>query len=144
MADEGKPRGRISNLAAHRAAGRNSAERLFRTDPAAAALVGLVAAERSVPVAALLDVGRGRASAAAARQLAMYLANTKLGLTLTEVGALFGRDRTTVAHACRLIEDHRDENDPAFDEELGRLEHAIDDLGNVAVPGMREVRHARG
>lgn len=56
--------------------------------------------------------------AAFARQVAMYLAHVVCGLSLTEVGALFARDRTTVAHACEVVEDRRD--DPELD---GRLEH---------------------
>jgi chromosomal replication initiation ATPase DnaA len=48
----------------------------------------------------------------------MYLAHVVCGLSLTEVGTLFARDRTTVSHACSVVEDRRD------DHELdGRLEH---------------------
>ena len=42
------------------------------------------------------------------------------GLTLTEVGRLFARDRTTVAHACALVEDRREE--APFDRALELLE----------------------
>jgi chromosomal replication initiation ATPase DnaA len=61
---------------------------------------------------------RGSPRAAFARQVAMYLAHVVCGLSLTEVGTLFARDRTTVSHACRVVEDQRD--DPELD---GRLEH---------------------
>jgi chromosomal replication initiation ATPase DnaA len=50
----------------------------------------------------------------------MYLAHVACGLSLTEVGRLFARDRTTVAHACGLIEDRRD--DAAFDRALELIE----------------------
>ena len=50
----------------------------------------------------------------------MYLAHVGCGLTLTEVGRLFARDRTTVAHACGLVEDRREE--PPFDRALELLE----------------------
>lgn len=63
---------------------------------------------------------RGRPTAAFARQVAMYLAHVACGLTLTEVGRLFARDRTTVAHACGRIEDRRD--DAPFDRALDLLE----------------------
>jgi hypothetical protein len=63
---------------------------------------------------------RGSPSEALARQVAMYLAHVGCGLTLTEVGHLFHRDRTTVAHACVLIEDRRD--DAGFDRALELLE----------------------
>ncbi|MEL6372647.1 MAG: helix-turn-helix domain-containing protein [Pseudomonadota bacterium] len=51
---------------------------------------------------------RGPAPVALARQVGMYLAHVECGLTLTQVGHLYARDRTTVAHACALIEDRRD------------------------------------
>ncbi|MEO8421437.1 MAG: helix-turn-helix domain-containing protein [Hyphomicrobium sp.] len=66
---------------------------------------------------------RGRAKVALARQVAMYLAHVGCGLTLTETGRLFDRDRTTVAHACGVIEDRRD--DPIFDRSLDLLEWAV-------------------
>ncbi|GGA76181.1 hypothetical protein GCM10011385_32740 [Nitratireductor aestuarii] len=37
-----------------------------------------------------------------------------MGLSMAEVGRGFGRDRTTVMHACHLIEDMRD--DAEFDQ----------------------------
>ena len=58
--------------------------------------------------------------AAFARQVAMYLAHVACGLTLTQVGEVFSRDRTTVAHACSRVEDLRD--DAAFDRSLELLE----------------------
>jgi hypothetical protein len=66
---------------------------------------------------------RGSPTTAFARQVAMYLAHVGCGLTLTEVGRLFARDRTTVAHACGLIEDRREE--PPFDRALELLEGAM-------------------
>ena len=66
---------------------------------------------------------RGSPSTAFARQVAMYLAHVGCGLTLTEVGRLFARDRTTVAHACSLVEDRREE--PPFDRALELLEGAM-------------------
>jgi len=66
---------------------------------------------------------RGRPATAFARQVAMYLAHVAFGLTLTEVGHVFARDRTTVAHACSLIEDLRD--DLTFDRSLELLEGVL-------------------
>ena len=66
---------------------------------------------------------RGRAHVALARQVAMYIAHVGCGLNLTEVGRLFARDRTTVAHACGVVEDRRD--DPTFDRTLELLERAV-------------------
>ena len=85
-------------------------------------------------VAAVFEVGvedlrgptRGTARTAFARQVAMYLAHVGRGVSLTEVGQLFERDRTTVAHACGLVEDRRD--DPDFDYRLDHLEQAVSSL----------------
>lgn len=63
---------------------------------------------------------RGCAKIARARQTAMYLARVCLGMTLSEAARLYGRDRTTAAHACRVIEDLRD--DPHFDAKLAAIE----------------------
>jgi len=71
----------------------------------------------------LRRASRGRANVALARQVAMYLAHVGCGLSLTEAGRLFERDRTTVAHACGVIEDRRD--DPLFDRALDLLEWAV-------------------
>jgi hypothetical protein len=61
-------------------------------------------------------------AAAFARQIAMYLAHVGFGLSMAEIGRAFGRDRTTVLHACHLIEDRRDE--VRFDQLLDHLEQA--------------------
>lgn len=71
----------------------------------------------------LRRASRGRARVALARQVAMYLAHVQFGLSLTEVGRVFGRDRTTVAHACAVVEDRRD--DPTFDYVLELLERVV-------------------
>jgi len=66
---------------------------------------------------------RRQAAVARARQVVMYLAHVAGGLSLTETGRLAGRDRTTAAHACRTIEDNRD--DPHFDRCLSLIEVAL-------------------
>jgi chromosomal replication initiation ATPase DnaA len=78
---------------------------------------------------------RGRPRAAFARQVAIYLTHIACGLTLTEVGRVFARDRTTVAHACSLVEDLRD--DPVLDRSLELLESVLRNLSPVSasVPG---------
>jgi chromosomal replication initiation ATPase DnaA len=53
----------------------------------------------------------------------MYLAHVHGGLSYTEIGRLFARDRTTVAHACCVIEDRRE--DAAFDRAIGLLESVL-------------------
>ena len=54
---------------------------------------------------------RGVLAHSQARQIAMYLAHVACGLTMTQIGQLYCRDRTTVAHACHVIEDLRDDPD---------------------------------
>jgi chromosomal replication initiation ATPase DnaA len=80
------------------------------------------AAAFAVPIEEIGAPTRRSPNVALARQSAMYLAHVAFGLTLREVGRAFGRDRTTAAHACRLIENRRD--DPAVDAILGALESA--------------------
>jgi hypothetical protein len=84
----------------------------------------LVSAALGTGVAALRASGRGSAAEASARQVAMYLAHVNLGLNLSQVGANFRRDRTTVAHACSCVEDHRD--DPRFERMISCLEAALE------------------
>jgi chromosomal replication initiation ATPase DnaA len=80
------------------------------------------AAAFAVPVGELIATTRRQPYVAFARQSAMYLAHVAFGLSYSEVGHAFGRDRTTAAYACRLIEERRD--DPAVDAVLGSLENA--------------------
>ncbi len=86
-------------------------------------LLEMVALVFDVDKTQLLSRTRGRKNIAFARQVTMYLAHTGGGLTLSRVGELFVRDRTTVAHACALVEDARD--DPSFDRTLSHLESAM-------------------
>lgn len=77
----------------------------------------------AVPREALRAARRCGARVAFARQVAMYLTHVVWSMPLTRVGALFGRDRTTVAHGCAVVEDRREE--PAFDRALHVLESAL-------------------
>lgn len=77
----------------------------------AVSLAALVGNTFGVSVWQLSLRTRGKTYVSTARQLAMYLAHVTCGLSLTEVGRLFGRDRTTVAHACQVVETRRDEPD---------------------------------
>ncbi len=54
---------------------------------------------------------RGQARIALARQVAMYIAHVGCEISLTDVGHLFNRDRTTVSHACMVVERRRDTED---------------------------------
>lgn len=95
---------------------------LRATAGARLAEVATVAAIR-IPLAGLRAANRGRKPIALARQTAMYLTHVTFGLSLTRIGICFGRDRTTVRHACALIEDRRD--DPGLEFGLTALEAAL-------------------
>lgn len=62
----------------------------------------------------LRQPGRTSTSVSRVRQIGMYVTHVNMGLSMAEVGRGFGRDRTTVMHACHLIEDMRD--DAEFDQ----------------------------
>lgn len=83
----------------------------------------MVALQFGVGIDEMRAPTRRSAPVALARQVAMYLLHVACGLTLTEVGDLCGRDRTTVAHACSIVEDRRD--DTGFDDSLENLESGI-------------------
>ena len=84
----------------------------------------LVSAALSISLSELRGRRRGSASTAFARQTAMYLAHVHAGLSLSQVGKNFSRDRTTVAHACARVEDSRDEAN--FERVLTCLEAAFE------------------
>ncbi|MEE9315134.1 MAG: helix-turn-helix domain-containing protein [Rhizobiaceae bacterium] len=79
----------------------------------------------TVPLVSMQAKTRCGAEIALARQIAMYLCHTTFSLLLTEVGLHFGRDRSTVAHACNLVEDKRD--DLSFDVLICQLEALLCD-----------------
>lgn len=54
------------------------------------------------------------------RQIAMYVCHVALQIPQTDVGAAFGKDRSTVGYACGVVEDRRD--DRAFDDFVAALE----------------------
>lgn len=54
------------------------------------------------------------------RQIAMYVCHVALQMRMTTIGEGFGRDRSTVAHACAVVEDRRDDRD--FDEFVAAIE----------------------
>ncbi|EAQ35391.1 ATPase involved in DNA replication initiation [Nitrobacter sp. Nb-311A] len=80
----------------------------------------LVAEEFEIDAAAMMAPTRGAPRAAFARQVAMYLAHVGFALSFEAIGRAFDRDRTTVSHACRVVEDSRD--DAGLDRRLAALE----------------------
>jgi hypothetical protein len=90
---------------------------LVRAAEAAAALAF------QVPLANLRSAQRCTASIVRARQTAIYLVRVGFEMSYTDLGRSFGRDRTTAAHACRAVEDRRD--DARFDCGLSALEAGL-------------------
>ena len=80
----------------------------------------------------LLAPDRGSTRVAQARQIAMYLTHIAFGMSLHRVASAFGRDRSTVAHACHVVEDRRD--DHQLDQILDQLELAL-----KAAPGPLQI-----
>ncbi len=88
-----------------------------------AALCGAAAAA-SLAIPGDKIAARGKPQRVArARQIAIYLAHVGFGLNYTHLSEAFGRDRTTIRHACFRIEDARD--DLRLDRALDCLEGAL-------------------
>lgn len=85
--------------------------------------VGAAAALSGVSSKDIAGPRRGRASAAQARHLAVYLLHVAFGASLSSCGRVFFRDRASIRHACARIEDARD--DAGFDLAVSRLELAL-------------------
>jgi chromosomal replication initiator protein len=92
--------------------------------PDAAAIVRRVAEAFGVTEKAVLGPSRLR-SVMVPRQVAMHLVRELCGLSLPRIGAVFGRDHTTVLHALRKVA-----ADTATDERLaGRVRQLRAELG---------------
>ena len=83
----------------------------------------LISRTFQVPLGELKYCSRGRAEVALARQMGMYLCHVTFGISMHDVGKLFARDRTTVAHACIVVEDLRDNE--SFDRTVELLTFAL-------------------
>lgn len=86
-------------------------------------VIDLAAAFFNLPSRELRRPGRSTEEICRVRQIAMYICHVVLGLTMADVGKGFGRDRTTVVHACHLVEDLRDDSD--FDQVIARAEYIV-------------------
>ena len=68
-----------------------------------------VARDFGLEMATLFAPTRGARRTAFARQVAMYLAHIGFALNFETISRVFHRDRTTVSHACQVVEDGRDD-----------------------------------
>jgi chromosomal replication initiation ATPase DnaA len=80
----------------------------------------LVAHVYGVDVKDMRSEKRSNPRAALARQIAMYLSHIVLKMSFTEIGMMFGRNRSTACHALHHVENMRD--DPELDRTLLQLE----------------------
>lgn len=74
---------------------------------------------------------RGTTPMAGARGIAMYLVHVEASYSLIKTGLMFGRDRTTVAHACAIVEDKRD--DDKFDVAMDSLSASFLEKAEIRV-----------
>lgn len=87
-----------------------------------AGLAQFIAAQvYNVPVEEMRRPTRGRPHVARARQIAIHLAHIVFAMTHRQLAAEFGRDRSTVLHACKQIEGMR-EDSTEFDSTLRWME----------------------
>lgn len=97
-------------------------------------IIDITAALFNVSGRELRQPGRTSTSVSRVRQIAMYVTHVVMGLSMAEVGRGFARERTTVLHACHLIEDMRDDAD--FDAIVALTER-------VAGAALRGLEHRR-
>jgi hypothetical protein len=86
-------------------------------------VLDIAAAFFNVPTRELRRPGRCPDDISRVRQIGMYVTHVVLRFSMAEVGKGFGRDRTTVMHACHIIEDMRDDRE--FDAMVARLERVV-------------------
>lgn len=83
-------------------------------------VMALAAAACGSRVDDVAGAARGDVRSAFARQVAMYLASVAFDMSLGRVARAFGRDRSTVRHACQAMEEKRE--NPDFDKWMEALE----------------------
>ncbi|SFN56467.1 dnaA protein helix-turn-helix [Cohaesibacter marisflavi] len=86
----------------------------------------LVSRTYRLPRSALHAGTRCRKSVAFARQVAMYLCHVCLSYPLKDIASYYERDRTTVAYACRVVEDRREEEETEL--LINSLESALETM----------------
>jgi chromosomal replication initiation ATPase DnaA len=76
---------------------------VFLTTQRASMVQFVVAQFYGVPVEELRKPTRGRPHVARARQISMHLARSVFAMSNRQLAQEFGRDRSTVQHACEVI-----------------------------------------
>lgn len=83
-------------------------------------MIDILAACFCVSSKELRSQDRANACISRVRQVGMYITHVALGLNMKEVAIGFSRDRSTIVHACHIIEDMRDDAD--FDKICATVE----------------------
>lgn len=83
----------------------------------------LVSTLEQVSQQELTSSSRGRSNVCLARQMSMYLIHTVFSVPYHRVAVFLKRDRTTISHACKLVEDLRDNEE--FDKRLETMENLL-------------------
>ena len=102
-------------------------------------VLAVVSLEFCIPDMPLHYKRGGNSQLTFARQIAIYLTHTVYQLTYARVARTYRRDPSTVAYACRVIEDSRD--DPMLDAQLSKLE-ALLDMAPIPAPELDEIEGA--
>jgi chromosomal replication initiation ATPase DnaA len=84
----------------------------------------IVAQVYGVPVEEMRKPTRGRPHAARARQIAIHLARLVFAMSHKQLAREFGRDRSTIHHACHIIADMRQASGE-FDSTLRWMESLL-------------------
>ncbi len=95
-------------------------------------IVSTVSLEFAVPEAGILSRLKGTSETSYSRQIAMYLMHCIFGTSKTRIAEVFGRHFSTVSHACKVIEESRD--DPVLDGKLISLENRLRHVSDVQMP----------
>lgn len=107
-----------------------------------ALVIELASTFLSVSASNLKGRTRGTAQICQVRQICMYLLHTSLSIPYPDIGRMFCRDRTTISHACMIVEDLRDNEE--IDESISRLESILAAictlLGGVELPAPDDVQ----
>lgn len=110
-------------------------EQFLRTTASCRLVESAIGSALKISLHSLRQHNRGIQAIAFARQTAFYLAHIVFGMTYTSVGLAFGRDRTTIRHACHLLEDKRDQ--PFHDFILSALQWGINAQNQLTQNEMR-------
>jgi chromosomal replication initiation ATPase DnaA len=98
----------LSRVTKLRQTGCDVSEAALRRKAQYSLILAYVAAAHHTKPEFLLADSRGSKHLSGARHIANYLAHIVYGMNFTDIGLLAARDRTSIAHGCKKVEDLRD------------------------------------